>query len=651
MRLAAALRTLLVVLPLLHARQSAAAADNAYVSSLIVKAHALRLARDPHWLRLGHWHKKPLSGWESEANGPDFFLAAGGDGDPSAELDATLRAVFGVSDAGGRTADQVRREVLPAFCRFPARIAVLLQKLAFDPAKLAAQPCPKLDAYWERLQPESVSLVFSSYYLNNPASAFGHTFLHVRRRGEAATRENRELLDTAIDYAVQVDTANGLVYSFKGLFGLFQGIFTARPYFYKVREYNDYESRDLWDYDLALTDTEVALLVAHVFELGSATFDYYYAKENCSYYVLSALEAAAPRLHLLEHVGFPAIPIDTVKALYENPGLVRAVHYRPSAVAQFNARVQGMPAAERAVVEALARDSETPLPPDLAARHSIRILDAGADLIDVTYAKELPFEPDGKGSHIKQRVLERRAALLQPSDPLQVPRPLEAPHESHSSGRISGGGLYSSAEGGAATFGYRLTLHGLDDPLGGYPDLSQMEFIPASLRVLGRSGVVQIERLDFLDAISLHGMTAFDHRISWKVRAGSGRVRDGGCANCYAGEVTGGGGAAVEAGPLVAYATADASVQASPSLRGFSFAPALRLGLGPAGGLRLRLGDRVTALATGHTYWLPGAAGPWTWSAEAVLRATLGASVSAGASARKLPGGITESGLDAFFYF
>lgn len=645
----AALRFLLAALPLLLAPQARAAADSAYVSSIVARAHALGLAHDPHWLRLGHWRKKPLTGWESEARGPDFFLAPGGDADPSAELDATLRAIFGAGE--GRTADQERRGVMPAFCRFPARIAVLLQKLALDPAKLAAQPCPRLDGFWERLQPESVSLVFSSYYLNNPASAFGHTFLRVRRRGEAATREQRELLDTAIDYAAQVDTTNGLVYSFKGLFGMFQGTYTARPYFYKVREYNDYESRDLWDYDLALTGAEVALLVAHVFELGSATFDYYYAKQNCSYYVLSALEAAAPRLHLLEHVGFPVIPIDTVKALYQNPGLVSAVHFRPSAVAQFNARVQGMPAREREAVEELARNPEAALPPGLAEPRRIRVFDAGADLVDVTYAKELPVEPDGAGSHLKQRVLERRAALLQPSEPLVVPRPFAAPHESHASGRISLGGLYSRADGAAAALGYRLTLHGLDDPLGGYPDLSQMEFFPGSLRVLGRGGLVQLERLDFLDAVSLHAMSAFDHRVSWKVRVGSGRIRDPGCESCYGAEATGGAGAAAEAGPLALFATGDVSLQAAPALRGFSFARALRVGLGPAAGLRLRLGDRATALATAHAYWLPGAAGPWTWSAEAGLRVAVSGEVSVGLSARALPGGIAEGGLDGFFFY
>ncbi|GAC1352969.1 MAG: hypothetical protein NVSMB1_21360 [Polyangiales bacterium] len=61
--------------------------------------------------------------------------------------------------------------------------------------------------------------------------------------------------------------------------------------------------------------------------------------------------------------------------------------------------------------------------------------------------------------------------------------------------------------------------------------------------------------------------------------------------------------------------------------------------------------ERFLALTTTHTSWLPGAAGPWTWSAEGSLRAALSEEVSLGLSARALPGGVAEGGLDAFVYY
>jgi hypothetical protein len=43
----------------------------------------------------------------------------------------------------------------------------------------------------------------------------------------------------------RADTANPVLYAFKRLTGLVVGTVKLYPYYYKVREYNDHESRDL----------------------------------------------------------------------------------------------------------------------------------------------------------------------------------------------------------------------------------------------------------------------------------------------------------------------------------------------------------------------------------------------------------------------
>jgi hypothetical protein len=652
-----AVRALLALSACLATASSAAAAgpeapppprpvDPALVVRLIEKAHRLDLGHDPHWLRLGHYRKKPLVGWESEADGPDFFLDPHGKTDPAGELDATLRAAFGTVP---QPPAEVARGLLPPLCRFPARLAVLQQRLGFDPGLLPQVDCPKLDEFWRRVQPESVSLIFSSYYLNNPASAFGHTFLRIRKRGDLLSREKRELLDFAVDFSATVDTGNPVVYAFKGLFGLFPGTFNLKPYFYKVREYNDYESRDLFEYDLQLTPSEVALLVAHLFELGSTWFDYYYVDENCSYHVLAALEAAAPRLHLLDRLGVPVVPADTVKVLFDNPGLVGEIHYRPSATTQFEARVKGMPGAEKELVDQLGSAPAAPLP-GLAPAAQARLLDAAADLVDVRFAKELIHDPSGTGGQLKQALLERRAALGVASPPLAVPPPDQLPHQAHGSMLLSAGGVYSDAEQGAATLGYRLALHGLEDPAGGYPDLAQIEFFPLQLRLLGEGPVLRLERLDFIDALSLHDMNRFDHRLSWRVRAGAERLHDPGCAGCLVGNLEIGSGAATVLGPLVLWSTLDTVVQFSSALQGIDGARALRVGVGPSLGARLRLGERLTASAGGRAFWMPAAAGSGSWSLEAALRLVATPAVSFGLRGSALPDA-REAALEAIYFY
>ena len=71
--------------------------------------------------------------------------------------------------------------------------------------------CARFEYFVKRLRAESVSLVFSSYYLSSPASAFGHTFLRVHKAGN---KGDSALLDTGIDYSAVVDTPNALLYAF-----------------------------------------------------------------------------------------------------------------------------------------------------------------------------------------------------------------------------------------------------------------------------------------------------------------------------------------------------------------------------------------------------------------------------------------------------
>ena len=202
-----------------------------------------RLAEDPAWLRLGHW-RKGLGGWKSEVDGREFFLAPGGKTDPAAELEATLEGLF----SPGPFAD----ELADPFCRFPARVQFLAARLGLDPAALPPRSCPKQEDFLARVRPGGVTLVFSSYYLNNPSSSFGHTLLRLDKADGALEGKHFELLDYGVDYAATVDTSNAILYAVKGLFGLFKGEFKHYAYYYKVRQYGDFESRDLWEYDLAL---------------------------------------------------------------------------------------------------------------------------------------------------------------------------------------------------------------------------------------------------------------------------------------------------------------------------------------------------------------------------------------------------------------
>ena len=103
---------------------------------------------------------------------------------------------------------------------------------------------------------------------------FGHTFL--RLDGENQDEDAR-LLAYTINYAADVNPAdNELFYAYRGLFGGYPGVISVQPYYDKVKEYSDFENRDIWEYVLNLTPDETAQLVRHVWEIQPIRFDYFF---------------------------------------------------------------------------------------------------------------------------------------------------------------------------------------------------------------------------------------------------------------------------------------------------------------------------------------------------------------------------------------
>lgn len=586
-----------------------------YIRDLTGHARQRGLATSVTWLRLGHWKKTDKTRWESQADGMDFFLSPYGKTSPQAELDATIRGFFSTEEFGGKQ---------HPICRFPARFLYLTRELGWDLTRIDLPSCPRFEEFLTTLAPKSITLVFSSYFLNNPSSAFGHVFLRINKREHAGTRERQELLDFGIDFAAQVDTGNALVYVFKGMTGLFRGVYGKVPYYFKVREYNDYESRDLWEYELGLSDQQLSMVVAHLWELGSTYFDYFYMTENCAYHILGALEVGDPGLNLLGQLSTPVIPSDTIKAVFRNPGLVKKVSFRPSVRTQFRSRVGELSEDELDLVEKLSLDPESDLPREIPAATAIKVYDTAVDLVDIQYAKELIHEDDatGTGRRFKHRLMERRAAIQQPSETLKLEPPWpRMPQMGHDSRRI-GLGLGRSSEGDFVSLQFRFSLHDLADPTSGYPELSQIEFFPAKLRFNVEAQTLRLDSLLLAHIINLTSQDRFDRSVSWEVSAGATTIDDAGCpASCLAGKVEVGGGfaKALFDERLTLFAMAEVDVLSSPSLEGLAGSP-VRAGVGPSGGLRVRLSERLVALFRGEWIWLPWQLPGRSWSTEGVVR-------------------------------
>jgi len=229
------------------------------VQSLIDAAEAAKLSETRTWRKLMHYERNAFGLMRSQVKSAAFFLSENGDRELDQEMQATLWSFFGPIE--------VKDE--HAICKFPARLSWLQSKLKDHPAwaSLPKPTCYYFDVFLRNLNAESISFVFSSYYANNPGSAFGHTFFRVNKKIKEG-RSKQELLDYGISYAANVTTSNPLIYFINGLMGGFTGTYASVPYYYKVREYNDYESRDLWSYELNLTEAELQQLLYHIWEVG-----------------------------------------------------------------------------------------------------------------------------------------------------------------------------------------------------------------------------------------------------------------------------------------------------------------------------------------------------------------------------------------------
>ena len=638
---------LLVWLGLSFAANSASAAQAPHVAPARAAARAPRLFDTAAWRRLLHVHPTSQHGWEAEPDGPAFFLSDRGTFDPEAEMLATIEALYLPASRGDSH----------ALCMFPARARFLEDFLHLD--DLPRPACAARDAFFAHLRPNKVLFVFSSYHVESPASAFGHVLLRVERDDSGILRKDagpHTLADLGIDYSADVGAENAISYAFKGLFGQFRGTFKAMPYAAKVREYQDFEARDLWEYELSLTSDEKRMFLEHLWELGQTSFDYFYATENCAYHVLALLDVVRPEAHLLAALSRPVIPADALAAVWSAKGLVARVRFRPSARRAAAARLAALASDERLLAEALAKVPGRPEANRDLARLSLvaraRVLDAAADLLDVAHPELLAESTSESPARTRKfELLAMRAALDVRSPELDVPAPEgAAPHLAHGARRVALGTGYGSMGGAFLEARARLSMHDLLDPSHGLPPLATLEILEVRARAYASSRSVALERLTLVQIEKLAPLGTLDGGLSYRFFLGGDRVRDHGCSGCFVAKIDIAMGAATELVPgALVFARGGLTLEAGPNLDGLD-GRAFRVGTGPSAGARLRLGERLVALGEGRVAWLPGASRTFTAEAMFETRLELSHAVSLGFFLRRalLSADLGVSGL---FYF
>nr|WP_257225232.1 DUF4105 domain-containing protein [Acinetobacter sp. YH12097] len=463
------------------------------VQRYIELAQSKKLSEHISWQRLLYTDHKG----QSEVAYTGYFLAENGRQSAQAELEADVAALFQPAEP-----NQAFR------CRFPARSQWLMQELSIRSEQLPVVSCPEFDEWFGKIKPYKATLIYATDFMGNPSSMFGHTLLRL----DPKDQKELNLVSYAINYAATVAGEDNWSYAWKGLTGQYPGEYSLMPYYRKVKEYGDFESRDLWEYELALTEQETSYLVKHIWEMQNVSFPYYFASDNCAYRLLGLMDLVRPTLNLTQKFKVASIPVETIKAINDEQ-LIQAAVYRPALETQLLSQAQqhGYRLAREA--HKLAEIEPAMMSTALAQfneAEQAKILEMAYDHL---YLLLIGRKVSAEETQPKLRqILALRSQSSQPKQRTEPKQPSLDPVNGHHARNFSA--AVGEVQGEKyIELGHRQAYHDLIDPQGGFRIGTQLMFWDGSIQY--RDDQLKLNHFDFLSVNSYNPITPFKTPITW----------------------------------------------------------------------------------------------------------------------------------------
>ncbi|AVZ85353.1 DUF4105 domain-containing protein [Acinetobacter sp. WCHA45] len=461
-------------------------------------AEQKQLHQDITWQRLMYADQSQ----KSEVAYDGYFYAKDGKNNLKNELEADVKALF-INTAENQS---IR-------CKFPARSRWLIQQLNIDTEKLPIVKCPEFDQWINQIKPHKATLIYATDFMGNPSSIFGHTLLRL----DPKDQKQLNLVSYAVNYAATVSGEDNWSYAWKGLTGQYPGEYSLMPYYRKVKEYGDFESRDLWEYELNLTPEETRFLVEHIWEMQHVSFPYYFVSDNCAYRLLGLIDLVRPDLNLKQQFSYAAIPIETLKAV-DQQALVKEVVYRPALETQLlsQAKQHGTDLAKVAhQIAFIETDQVQSTLKTYSQQDQAKILEMAYDDL---YLQYISRQVDANIAQPKLRQLLAERSQIQVEKQRQQPeRPKMQPVEGHHARNFS----VNVGEVQGKKFvelGHRQAYHDLIDLQGGYRTGTQLLFLDGSLQY--RDDKLKLEHLDLLSVNSYNPIQPFKAPVTWGFNLG-----------------------------------------------------------------------------------------------------------------------------------
>ncbi len=441
------------------------------------------ISKNKSWIKLLHNY---------EIEDSHFYASDSHKNSPLAELKANV--------------DQLETD--PKYsCRFPSRAKYLNSLL-----QIPYTECPGLVEWKNKISGNTLSLIYVSQYVSNPASAFGHTFLLFKKQNAPLN------LNMIISNAANMpDDVSSFDYLYKGLFGGFPAEFSNDSLYLKIQEYRNIENRDMWIYDLNFSADQIDQVINHIWELShQASLSYQFLNKNCAVYSYNVLAAVHPDLEFLPSAIY-IMPVETVVRVFP---LTTNIDYTPSLREKMFLRSQMLSPEELAEFKKSISINEP--------FTSTKYVDVSELILEnfelIRTIQEGKLTPSQNINH--QKALLNRAQLGQKIKTVDIPRP-QAPHTALPSRRIAGFAGHQDQQS-FYFFSASPFYHSLLESSAGYLPFS--EFIVFETEIQKISDMPKA-KFTIMQAANFPLSTAFDSQWSWKVRSQL-RSHDS-CENCW----------------------------------------------------------------------------------------------------------------------
>ncbi|GAA6170346.1 hypothetical protein NBRC116592_00160 [Colwellia sp. KU-HH00111] len=366
---------------------------------------------------------------------------------------------------------------------------------------------------------------------------YGHLFIKLNRDHNSTTKhKTSELLNASLNYgAIVPNKENPVMYVLKGIFGNYDAGYSDQQFYRHQHNYGNVELRDLWDYKLSLTQEDVDLIVAHIWELLGNKFDYYFIDENCAFHIAKLLEIVLPN-PLISNNSLWVLPSDVAKGIvqasYNASMLLEKVDYIPSSESILRDYYQQLTVTQQNIAQALVAlnfDFTNKNYQQLAVQDKKIIVESLFQYINVMKQKQ----PDNKQleKNKKKLIKERYQMPIGKIISVQPTQSKFPPHQGMETSKYSLG--YASVKQNQfLTAGFRMTyFDNLSMNLAKQP-FANLEMI--DIELIATDDEIRISKVDLIDIDSLYIPAipwANGSESAWSVRAGYEQVNNQ-CFDC-----------------------------------------------------------------------------------------------------------------------